>query len=49
MLNHLMLAAIDPETQREWELITASRIDIPTTEELVTFLESRCRADHPDT
>jgi len=44
MLNHLMLATIDPETQREWELITASRTDTPTTAELVTFLESRCRA-----
>jgi len=44
MLNHLMLAAINPETQREWELITASRTDIPTAAELVTFLESRCRA-----
>jgi len=44
MLNSLMLATIDPETQREWELIAASRIDIPTTAELVTFLESRCRA-----
>jgi len=31
MLNHLMLATIDPETQREWELNTASRTDIPTT------------------
>jgi len=44
MLNHLMLATLDPETQREWELITASRADTPTTAELVTFLESRCRA-----
>ena len=44
MLNHLMLATIDSETQREWELITASRTDTPTTAELVTFLESRCRA-----
>jgi len=44
MLNHLMLATLDPETQREWELITASRTDTPTTAELVTFLESRCRA-----
>ena len=44
MLNHLMLATLDPETQREWELIMASRIDTPTTAELVTFLESRCRA-----
>jgi len=44
VLNHLMLATLDPETQREWELSTASRTDIPTTAELVTFLESRCRA-----
>ena len=39
-----MLATLDAETQREWELITASRADTPTTTELVTFLESRCRA-----
>jgi len=44
MLSHLMLATLDPETQREWELITASRADIPSTTELMTFLESRCRA-----
>ena len=44
MLIHLMSATLDLETQREWELITASRTDTPTTAELVTFLESRCRA-----
>jgi hypothetical protein len=43
MLNHLMLATLDTETQRERELIMASRTDTPTTAELVTFLESRCR------
>jgi len=43
MLNHLMLATFDSETQREWELITVSRADIPATGELVTFLESSCR------
>ena len=43
LLSYLMLATLDPETQREWELITASRPDT-LTEELVTFLESRCRA-----
>jgi len=41
MLNHLTL---DPEIQRERKLITASRTDTPTNAELVTFLESRCRA-----
>jgi len=44
MFSHLMLAALDMETQREWELIMASRTDTPTTAELVTFLESKCRA-----
>jgi len=44
MLNHLMLATLDTETQREWELYTASRADTPTIAELITFLESRCRA-----
>jgi hypothetical protein len=44
MLNHLILSTIDPETQKEWELITAPRADIPSNTELVTFLESRCQA-----
>ena len=44
MLYHLMLATLDPESQREWELITASLADTPTTAELATFMESRCRA-----
>jgi len=44
MLNHLLLSALDAETQREWELLTASREDIPSTSDLMTFLESRCRA-----
>jgi len=41
-LNHLMLATLDPETQQELELMTASRADTPTTAELVTFLQLRC-------
>jgi len=44
MLNHLMLATLDTETQREWKLYTASRADTPTIAELITFLESKCRA-----
>jgi len=43
MLNHLMLETLDPETQREWELNTASRTDIPSTTELMTLLETRCK------
>jgi len=44
MLNHLMLATLDPDMQREWKLITPSRAHTSMTAELVTFLESRCRA-----
>jgi len=33
MLNYLMLATIDSEMQREWELITTSCTDTPTTAE----------------
>ena len=44
MLNDLMLATIDPDTQREWELVTAARADTSTTAELITFLEYRYRA-----
>ena len=44
MLKHMMPATLDPVTQREWQLISASRADSPTTAELVTFLESRCTA-----
>jgi hypothetical protein len=44
MLNHLILSTMDSETQKELELITAPRADIPSTTELVTFLESRCQA-----
>ena len=39
-----MLATIDPETQPELELITATNTETPTTAELVTFLEPRWRA-----
>jgi len=43
MLNNLMVATLDPETQREWQLTTVSGANTPITAELVTFLESRCR------
>jgi len=41
-LNNL-LATLEPETQREWELITASRADISKTEKLITILEIICK------
>jgi hypothetical protein len=43
MLSHLMSSILD-EMHREWELLTASRADLPTTAKLITFLEARCRA-----
>ena len=39
-----MLATLDTETQQEWEINTTSRTDTPATAELITLLESRCRA-----
>jgi hypothetical protein len=44
MLNHLMLATLDNDTHQQWELNTALRAGIPTTAELITFLEVRCKA-----
>jgi hypothetical protein len=44
MLNHLMTATLDNDTHQQWELNTASHAKIPTTAELITFLEARCRA-----
>jgi hypothetical protein len=44
MLNHLMLASLDNKAYQQWEQLTAARTDVPTTSELITFLESRCRA-----
>jgi len=44
MLNHLLLSALDPETRKSWELRIASQEGIPTTTELLTFLEQRCKA-----
>jgi hypothetical protein len=44
MLNHLMLASLDSETHQQWEQLTAARSEVPTTSDLITFLESRCRA-----
>jgi len=38
-----LLATLETEMQREWEIITASRVDTPTLE-LINFMETRCRA-----
>jgi hypothetical protein len=43
MLNHLMTATLDNETLQQWEQITTNRMELPTTAELITFLEARCR------
>jgi len=43
MFNYFMLATLDPGTQQEWELITASRADTPANAELVIFLKSTYR------
>jgi hypothetical protein len=43
MLNHLMIATLDNETHQQWEQITTTCMDLPTTAELITFLEARCK------
>jgi diphosphomevalonate decarboxylase len=43
MLNHLMTSTLDNETLQQWEQLTTARLDLPTTAELITFLEARCR------
>jgi hypothetical protein len=44
MVNHLILASLDDQSQRDWELVTATRADIPISADLITFLETRCWA-----
>jgi len=39
-----MLASLDPETQREWELNTVPRAHTPKNSELLTLLELSCWA-----
>jgi hypothetical protein len=43
MLNHLMVATLDNETLQQWKQITNTRMDLPTTTDLITSLEARCR------
>jgi hypothetical protein len=43
MVNHLILTSLDEQSQRDWEIVTAPRLDIPSAD-LMTFLETRCRA-----
>jgi hypothetical protein len=43
MLNHLMMATLQPHLQKEWENISTSSTDTPMNAELIKFLESRCR------
>jgi hypothetical protein len=44
VVNHLILASLDDHSQRDWEHVTASCADNPTSADLITFLETRCRA-----
>jgi hypothetical protein len=43
MLNHMMTATLDNETLQQCEHLTTERQDLPTTAELISFLESRSR------
>jgi hypothetical protein len=43
VLSYLILATLDADTLKDWETHTA-RPDIPLLTELITFLETRCKA-----
>jgi hypothetical protein len=43
MANHLILASLEDQSQRYWEFFTASRSDIPTSADLIRYLENRCQ------
>jgi len=43
ILYHLMLSTLDADTHKEWKLHTAHQ-DILLTTELISFLETRCKA-----
>ena len=44
IMNHLLLSVLDLDTHKEWELQTAALPDIPSTSEVIKFLETRCKA-----
>jgi hypothetical protein len=44
MVDYLILASLDDQSQRDWELATASCADIPTSADLIAFLETGCQA-----
>jgi hypothetical protein len=44
MVNNLLLATMDPDAQKEFEIFASTREEPPTTSELKTFLEILCKA-----
>ena len=44
IMNHLLLSVLDLDTYKEWELQTAALPDIPSTPDVIKFLEDRCKA-----
>ena len=44
IMNHLSLSVLDSDTHKEWEIQTSTLPDIPSTAEVIEFLEARCKA-----
>ena len=44
IVNHLLLGAIDSETHKSWELFSSTQEDVPSTTQVIKFLEQRCQA-----
>jgi hypothetical protein len=43
ILNHL-LSVLDSETHKQWEKQAATQKDVPSTTQVMAFLEQRCKA-----
>jgi hypothetical protein len=44
ILNHLLLSGLDSETHKTWEIHASEQEDIPSTTEVLQFLENHCKA-----
>jgi hypothetical protein len=44
ILNHLLLSALDSDTPKTWEIHASEQENIPSTKEVLQFLENRCKA-----
>jgi hypothetical protein len=44
IINHMLLERLDAETHKAWELKTASSQEMASLDDILSFLENRCKA-----